>query len=198
MHPAQDTPMVSHLASAAGLTGPCVMSQDPPGTPEASPAACAAEALRLLQAHAYFADRVDWMSVTAEVSRAVDQGASLGWALRPVWRELGDRHSFLRPAESSRAPVRPGDVPAGRRLPANLGYLRLPGIATGTRTAAALEYVAAAWAWLRELPRPSGGVLDLRGNGGGNIVPMLAAALVPGREGGVAEARAWLNTQHPR
>jgi carboxyl-terminal processing protease len=273
--------MVSHLASAAGLAGPWVMSSDSPGVPEADPAACAAEALRLLQAHAYFADRVDWVSVTAEVSRAVDQGASLASALRPVWRELGDRHSFLRPAESTRTSGPAGDVPAGRRLPANLGYLRLPGIATGTRTAAALEYVAAAWARLRARPRPSGWVLDLRGNGGGNIVPMLAAAgpllgpgewlayqrrdggalrysysagevradgrqmllapdppsddpevpvamlvdrhtasgslllittslavdrrgrchaaaVVPGREGGVAEARAWLNTQRPR
>ncbi|HTF51837.1 MAG TPA: hypothetical protein VK735_30700 [Pseudonocardia sp.] len=108
--------MVSHLASAAGLAGPWVMSSDSPGVPEADPAACAAEALRLLQAHAYFADRVDWVSVTAEVSRAVD------------------------------------------------GSLLL--ITTSL-------------------------AVDRRGR-------CHAAAVVPGREGGVAEAGAWLDTQRPR
>jgi hypothetical protein len=59
------------------------MSTDVPPGPGASRLECAAEALRLLQAHAYFADRVDWVDVTAKVMRAADQGASLSWALRP-------------------------------------------------------------------------------------------------------------------
>jgi carboxyl-terminal processing protease len=52
----------------------------------------------------------------------------------------------------------------------------MPGFASGPGTPAALTYVAAAWARLREQPRPAGWVLDLRGNSGGSIVPMVAGA----------------------
>jgi len=153
------------------------MSAEVPSGPGTDPAACAAEALRLLQTHAYFADRVDWDSVTAQVSRAANQGASVVWALRPVWRALGDRHSFLRPARAQPEATldAEGNVPDGWRPPPDLGYLRLPAISAGPRTPAALRYVEAAWARLREQPRPAGWVLDLRGNSGGSVVPMLAA-----------------------
>jgi carboxyl-terminal processing protease len=166
-----------------GNHGP--VQDDRPDRSDGDPAALAEHALNLLMTRAYYADRVDWSTVRPQVMQAAAKGASLLWALRPVWRALGDRHSHLRPAGTwPITPDRTTDLPVGTRLPPDLGLLQLPGIATEHRSAAALAYVQAAWAALR---RPATGwVLDLRGNGGGNVVPMLAAV------GPLLGAGAWL------
>jgi carboxyl-terminal processing protease len=140
-----------------------------------SPAACAAEALCLLRGRAYFADRVDWPTVTREVQRAVAEGADLAQAMRPAFHALGDRHSFLRPADSRRQRDRLPNLPVGRRLTPGIGYLQLPHFPARHLSPVALDYVEAAWTLLREPPPAAGWVLDLRRNHGGSIVPMLAA-----------------------
>ncbi|GAA1957926.1 S41 family peptidase [Amycolatopsis minnesotensis] len=128
--------------------------------------------LRLLEAHAFYADRVDWTAAATGVAEALARGLSLDEALKPVFAALGDRHSSLRQAEG-------GTHTAASALPdghqGRTGYLRLPGFTGDHRSSAAKRYVKAAWALLRP-PCPRGWVLDLRGNRGGNLFPMLAAA----------------------
>lgn len=139
-------------------------------------AACAAEAVLLLRGRAYFADRVDWPTTIQAVQRAIAEGAELAAALHLAFRALGDRHSFLRPAGAGCTQPVTASKPVGRQLAAEIGYLRLPGFPGGSRSPLKIDYVHAAWTLLRELRASTGWVLDLRGNGGGSIVPMLAAA----------------------
>jgi len=149
------------------------VSEELPGAPNDPMAACAREAIAQLRGRAYFADRVDWPKVSREVLDAIDDGADLAGALRPVWRALGDGHSHLRSARQFVDRVEPTTLPAGRRLSAGVGYLTLPGFAADYRDTAALDYVEAVWSLLRE--PAAGWVVDLRGNAGGSVVPMLAA-----------------------
>lgn len=151
------------------------------GLPRATPpaglrAACAAEAVQLLRGRAYFADRDDWPRTIEAVRRAIAGGAELATALHLAFRALGDRHSFLRPAGAESTQQVTASKPVGRQLAAEIGYLRLPGFPGGSRSPLEIDYVRAAWTLLRELRATTGWVLDLRGNGGGSIVPMLAAA----------------------
>lgn len=135
---------------------------------------CVTEALSLIRSRAYFADRVDWGMTEREVSQLLVGGADVAEAMRPVWRALGDGHSHLRPAAIPRKP-RPARLPVGRRVLPGLGYLRLPAFDGWYRGDAAMDYVHTAWGWLRDDPSAAGWVIDLRGNGGGSAVPMLAA-----------------------
>ena len=130
--------------------------------------------MSLIRTRAYFADRVDWAVTEREVCQLLAAGADLAEALRPVWRALGDGHSHRRLATMPAGP-RPVCLPIGRRLPLGLGYLRLPAFGGWYRSPAALDYVHTAWQRLRDHPPAAGWVLDLRGNGGGSAVPMLAA-----------------------
>jgi carboxyl-terminal processing protease len=141
--------------------------------PEDGPAACAAEALRLLRAHAYFADRVDWAAATRKVEQAIAAGTDLGQALRPVFRALRDRHSYLRPANWP--PGKVTNLPSGYRSAPGVGYLRLPSFPVSHGAPVALDYVQSAWALLRHMSPADGWVVDLQGNTGGSIVPMLTA-----------------------
>ena len=80
---------------------------------------------------------------------------------------------------------------AGRLVGGDLGYLTLPGFAGGGAEAAA--YVASAREVVAhaEATGPCGWLVDLRGNGGGNVGPMLMAAtpfLRPGAPLGFADA----------
>lgn len=142
------------------------------GRPGEGVSACVAEALSLIRSRAYFAGRVDWSAIDREISWLLADGADLAEAMRPVWRALGDGHSHLRPA-CTPPTSQLACLPAGRQLPLGLGYLRLPAFGGWYRSSAAINYVQAVWAWLRE--DPAGWVIDLRGNGGGSAVPMLAA-----------------------
>ncbi len=133
----------------------------------------AVEALRLLRHEAYYSDRVDWPVVERQVLNRAKAGAPLAHALRSAFRGLGDRHSHLRvPRDrTSAAPV----LPEGHALRGNLGYLRLPPISVGDQEDGR-TYVRTAWEAQRCLAGAAGWVLDVRGNNGGTIHPMLAAA----------------------
>src|SRR5882757_8720279 len=143
--------------------------------PVDSVTALATEALELLRSRPYFADRVDWALVEHRVFQSLLEGADLGEALRPVWQALGDGHSHLVSARTALQLERDAELPVGHRLPHGRRYLRLPQFAGWYRGQAAMDYVQAAWAWFSDSPPSPGWVLDLRGNRGGSIVPMLAA-----------------------
>ncbi|MFC0431216.1 S41 family peptidase [Kutzneria buriramensis] len=120
------------------------------------------EALELLRTRAYYADRVDWESVTDAALAVMSSGGTLREALRLAFASLGDRHSRLVGA-GMRAQ---GELPSGEVVK-GVGVLRLPGV-----RGEGGDYARVGREVLRRPARAW--VVDLRGNTGGNIRPMLA------------------------
>lgn len=139
-------------------------------------AAYGALALNHIERRALYADRVDWpktrRSMTQDAARATVP-AELHPAIRTVLREAGGQHSGLRP------PGRTGVAGARKRPKASLvkghGVLVLPACPGDLRCVRA--YAAEGSRVLRGLPPTDRWVVDLRGNSGGSMWPMLAVAL---------------------
>ena len=131
-------------------------------------------ALGHMEQRALYADRVDWPAARAGVAAAADRAltpADLHAALRTVLREAGGPHSGLSAA--SRAAPPGAELPAARRVGA-AGVLVLPGCSGDPRSVR--RYTATGGRALRELGPATRWVVDLRGNSGGSMWPMLAVA----------------------
>lgn len=156
-------------------------------------------ALAIMERNVLGADTVDWDAFRARVhERAagseipIDTYRTLRWALRALnphsflqtgrerHREEVERHPELaQPAETRERPVfspfSGRDTPTGALLEsdgATVGYLGVPGFGGGHLTA----FADSIQALVREQHAAGacGWVVDLRGNGGGNMWPMLA------------------------
>jgi len=171
-------------------------------SPEA--AAYLAEALAIVRDHAYWSDSVEWTDLrraafdTAAGSRVPSDTYE---AIRFVLASLGDRHSFLqlsadlRAREIERLRARgllDEDAGGGASgfLPSPFSDRREPAGSLETRGGRTLasvviprtgglplqEFADRVHALVREqdAARPCGWIVDLRGNGGGNMWPMLA------------------------
>jgi C-terminal processing protease CtpA/Prc len=123
-----------------------------------------AEAVEILRRESYYAFRVDWDAVLA--------ADSLATALHLAFAGLADRHTHVLGPHSTASAT--ASLPTGRTLPGNIGYLRLPAIRTQRDDPASLAYVHAAHAAMA-VPA-NGWIVDVRGNTGGTVHPMLAAA----------------------
>lgn len=133
-------------------------------------------ALDHIQRRALYADRVDWQATRASIALAA-AGATSPQELHPtigeVLRQAGGEHSGLvPPGRRSR--------PGARSLPtASLveghAVLVLPSCPGDVRSVRA--YTAAGGQAVQSLPPAKGWVVDLRGNSGGSMWPMLAVAL---------------------
>lgn len=137
-------------------------------------------ALDIVKKHALRADTVDWGTVEPQVrAKMVDAELSQEAypAIRQLLASLGDHHSFLmEPAESRKE--RSGGVPSAPPVidsePDGVGYIAMPGyrgVEPGAMTAFATEVASAI---LRVSPTVRcGWLVDLRGDRGGNMWPML-------------------------
>jgi carboxyl-terminal processing protease len=136
-------------------------------------------ALEIIERRALHSDTMDWAGVRA-AALARCAGAT-GYAdthetIAGVLRQAGGPHSGFRPSrpDAARIVVEP---PTGG-LVDGVAHLRLPGCGGGHRA-----YRAAGHRLMRRLADagPAGWVVDLRGNRGGNMWPMLAvvAPLLP-------------------
>lgn len=136
------------------------------------------QALDIAQRDAYYATRVGWSLVRAQVRRRLGSGMSVTESLEPLWATLNDRHSHVRPTTPEVVGSRSVQVlPDGGDLGSGVGYLRLPAVRLATvGKRGAVEYVRAARRVMARLPAPRGWVVDVRGNTGGMIHPILAAA----------------------
>lgn len=133
-------------------------------------------ALAHIEANALYRDRVDWPAARDEALR-IAAGARVPsdtyGAIRAALFRLGDRHSrLIEPAQVQQSSQGVGSgTPNGRRLEANIGYLTLP-----RAIGSAPGYAETAQRLIREVDseQTCGWVVDLRGNSGGNMWPMLA------------------------
>lgn len=137
--------------------------------------------LDLLEEHALNRDRVDWARVRREAEKKIADATSTEQTygiIDVVIDLLGDPHTFfLRPQDAAEA--RDEDaaltepVPAGRLVEGGFAHLTVP--AASGIAEAELRYIRAGAAAVRDLDRhrPRGWVVDLRGNTGGAMFPML-------------------------
>ena len=197
------------VAAACAIAASCHQRVEAPALPPAVEAYLT-EALDAMQRHALTSSRVDWPRVRREaraLARSARTTAGAYPAVRHALAALGDHHSFLQlpdalaeaeiretGARPAAAPARRGPSPFGSRmrpeaemLDERLAYVFMP---QGRRNNA---FAAAFQASLAPLAAagPCGWVVDLRGNGGGDMWPMLAGLgplLGEGEAGGSIDA----------
>ncbi len=156
--------------------------------PAAAPAAGAAvfdapeyldSALALLRRHHINRASADWDRLTADARAAIAGAlgpADVHEAIRGVVAALGERHTFLRPrpdpadARTMRPPV---EMPTWNLVEGRFGMVRLPGF-LGSE-AESRRYAATLREGLTLMDRRGvcGWIVDLRGDTGGNMWPML-------------------------
>lgn len=186
------------------VLGTTVVSAAPPAQSVLSPADYLDKAIEIVRDNALYSSRVDWDKVRAEAHRRAQGATSAVATyptIRYVLHQLGDHHSFLQLDKAHRAAERKAlggrheDTPSAfkparklsktylRRKPEfrtltisshhKLGYLVMPDTKPGRRDDAfSTKYQNG----LRTLQKasPCGWIVDLRGNDGGNVFPMLA------------------------
>jgi hypothetical protein len=130
------------------------------------------KALDLLERHSMDSAKADWPALRAEAHAATADARTpedTYEAIRQVIAALGNPHTHLITRHRS-GPPPPSAVPTGR-MRDSTAHLLLPPTASAHRS----NYVTAGLKVMRDLiaRRPDGWVVDLRGNGGGDMYPML-------------------------
>lgn len=144
------------------------------------------DALDLMQRHSINRDKIDWPQLRQQVKSRAFQVSSIPETyslIQVALRGLDDHHSGFTPASAQAARTRRQaaelnePAPAPPVLPAGVGYLRIPHFSSGNDSLAR-QYVAQLHAQIRRQDGPAlrGWVVDLRGNTGGNMWPMLIGA----------------------
>jgi len=179
-----DVKLMSALAIALASSAMPAVAQD---TERAAFVAYVDSATGLMEHYSVRRAEVDWPSLRSAARSIVDSAsrpdtAAAYAAVRQALAKLGDHHSFLAtPAEVRRltaqdpTPSSPNAPPEIRILPGRVGYARIPPY-DGLDSALIHGYAVAFQARLRSLAKRvrCGWVVDLRGNTGGNMWPMLA------------------------
>lgn len=138
--------------------------------------------IAIMQEHSINRRMIDWGSFRAQVLHAVPPGASVSAAfpaIKVALNLLDDHHSFYTSAGGTiiagsslgcAAPAVTGAPPTGT----DVGYVRVSAF-SGT-AAQALAFTDALQSAIRaaDAPQLRGWIVDLRGNGGGNMWPMIA------------------------
>jgi C-terminal processing protease CtpA/Prc len=135
------------------------------------------EVLGLLQERSFDRHKVDWQSVRHQAFAAAAGAkttADTYPAIQLAVKALNDPHTFfLTPEEAAelQSPPEKPEMPSGRLIGSKIGYVLLPG------TDVISGYARAGAAAVRKVDasRPCGWIIDLRGNTGGALWPMLDA-----------------------
>ncbi|MCY3730196.1 MAG: S41 family peptidase [Rhodospirillaceae bacterium] len=157
------------------------------GAPSAAASRYVRYALSVIEEHALVRAALDWPAYRAAVMRQARGAVTVQHsylAVRYALGALGDGHSHFMTAEqmatlaaapvgnarTGRAPV----APRGERLGESIGYVKLPGFAGGSHMDR-VEFAEGLQAVIARLDAPGAcaWIVDLRGNSGGNLWPML-------------------------
>lgn len=139
-------------------------------------------AIDIVRKNALRAAAVDWKTTEPQVrAKIVDSELSQEAypAIRMLLASLGDHHSFLmEPVESRKEEHSgvPSAAPIVDEQPASIGYVAMPGY-LGTGPQAAVNFATDLTVAINRLGSTirCGWIVDLRGDRGGNMWPMLAA-----------------------
>lgn len=142
-------------------------------------------ALDIIEAHAFIRDKVDWAAVRVAAEATLEESddplVGIDFALQAL-KDAGDHHSYRWDAsqldtyvDTGAADLPETQLPSGVALSDQLGYINLPPMqgndSAGERYATTGNQVLEAV----DTPNTCGWIIDLRGNFGGNINPMIAA-----------------------
>lgn len=149
------------------------------------PATLVDSATSLMQRYSLRGDDVDWQRLRETARNAIDSISAPDVAdahavIRQALAMLDDGHSMLVPSEmlarfSSDGDLEPEPIEV-RLLEPGVGYARIPAF-LAQDSAQLAAYAASTQSEIRRLgePGPCAWVVDLRGNMGGNMWPMLAS-----------------------
>jgi C-terminal processing protease CtpA/Prc len=135
-------------------------------------------ALSIMESQSLNSATIDWALVRANAYAAAAGARSSRDtypAIRLALRALGDNHSFFREPTSAgpASTVLSSSYtrPTSHRIDDQIAYIHVPAFAAANTTA----FAAAIQSAIREADAPAvcGWIVDLRGNGGGNMWPML-------------------------
>lgn len=154
-----------------------------------------AEAIEALKNSAMNRDKVDWPAVEAEASQRINKGEELQGTLEWLIGQLKDGHSRVLSPEQAKvmtgaqqssaipgapkAGLPPPVTPSGKMLRSRIGlpvgYIRVPYLVS-TDPATMAEFAQALVGVQRQMAGDDAKawVIDIRGNVGGNMWPMLA------------------------
>lgn len=138
-------------------------------------------AITLMQEQSVRRHEIDWARFRQQVydrASGARKASDTYPAIRLAVDLLGDRHSYFTPAaddrEASEEPPLPA-APAPEEIPADIGYIRLPFcMGDEARQRTYIEDIRTAIS-RQDHARIKGWIIDLRGNFGGNMWPMLTA-----------------------
>lgn len=151
--------------------------------PGPTPVAYVNAALDLIQRNAYYRDRLNWPRVRAQADAVAAHARSTIDTypeITAVLAQLGDHHSHLVPpglTQTANTEALPGEQqPTGTQLPGGITELTVPA-ETANKPAAIAQYIDLAEQAVRAGVRAGscGWIVELRGNTGGSVWPMLAA-----------------------
>lgn len=135
------------------------------------------ELLGLLQAHSINRLKIDWTDFRAKVYARANGAKSIE-DTRPAITEalnlLGDRHSFYLPKSAGGTLSTSGTTDSQSvAVPSTVGYIKVGAFAGTPAEAAAFADRIQQTIKAADGPAVTGWIVDLRGNGGGNMWPMI-------------------------
>jgi hypothetical protein len=169
------------MGACRSTTEPTAPSTPPTGTLSAEARAYLEEVLGLLQAHSMNRLILDWTDFRSTLF-AQASGAQTTAATHPAIglavARLGDRHSTFRGpngfVHTPRAVTCVAPAAGTATVPATVGYLRVPAFAGIGDPATAFAEGLQRQIMAADRDDLAGWIVDVRGNGGGNMWPMVA------------------------
>ena len=159
----------------------CVTACQIPFFNQKTPAGYVRYCAFLLNSQGLYADSPEWRAKMKEVFAEASKISSMEEAhdvVTAAAKVAGGKHSFLAAPVSDTASY-PECAPEVKLLESNIAHVRLP-FHTGDRISDSL-YIYTVSDFLRQHHDAKGVIVDLRGNTGGNMYPMIASvgALIP-------------------
>lgn len=165
------------MLSADSKHFPSIQSSTSFTLDQVTPQGYTTSVLRIIESRALYSREVDWQHYWEQASQATNWPSAHA-TIEQVLFELrfaGDNHSdYLSPDDTSDvAQPLSSDLPTGRRIESNIGYIQLFATLQGGR----MEYIHKAHSIISNIDRKPtcGWILDLRDNSGGSTNAMVQA-----------------------
>ena len=177
-------PRIVALLAAGIAFGGCFLDGSTAPDPRDVTRSFLRDIVNIMEQYSVRRDSIDWISLRADVYAEAANATTYDQthpAVQLALRRLDDNHSWFQLPNGSYLDYPRtlncigSTVPTPTGLPADIGYVRIAQF--GGSDAAAAAYMTAIQAQMEAMDSDQlvGWVIDLRGNGGGNMWPMLAS-----------------------